>query len=299
MRILVAGGNGFIGKAVCAELKLQGHEVLQGVRNSSDEHTIPLDLLNAAHIEGVLNQTQPTAIINCAGVTGGGDFEDNVRFTKNLLDAADGARVKIGRMVICGSAGVYGNVKRDQWPVKESTPLSATSPYGLSKIEEENTARKLAKAYGIDLVVARIFNPIGMEMPDRFLLSSIVRQVGVVASGDTDRITLSRADSLRDYIDVRDVARALAILATRDHQCDTYNVGSGVATATNELVRRIIGAWEIDGSGIAIEETAAEPEDPVASEADISRMKDEFAWSPIITLQDTIEGVLKNERSKK
>lgn len=298
MKVFVAGAGGFIGRNVCDALESEGHTVFRGMRPTEEYLISGIDLLNQDHIERGLREMKPDVIINCAGVVDkNGDFEDNVRISRNLLEAANAAGLRLRRFVMCGSAGEYGSVDPKDWPVSEETPLRGASPYALSKIREEGMVRELSSKFGIDAVVARIFNPIGNGMPKKFLISNILEQVEKIKSGRSRDVTVSRADALRDYIDIKDVAIAFAHIATGNHEHPTYNIGSGKSTSTGELVRCII-----EESGIAAStgmmELNAEPELPVASQADVSRLMNEFSWRPGIPLRETIRGVIYHEKNK-
>ncbi len=291
MKIFVAGARGFIGRNVSDILESQGNEVYRGTRPMEDSMT-GIDLLNQKDIEQKFSEMQPDVIINCAGVVSKeGDFEDNVRMSRNLLNATAAIGLYSCRFVMCGSAGEYGIVSREDWPVSEKTPLRGASPYAQSKIKEEEVVKDLASRYNIDAIVARIFNPIGNDMPAKYLISNVLTQIEKVKSGESSEIVVSRADALRDYINVKDVARALALLATKDHGYDIYNIGSGISTSTAELVQCII---EESGAPLdcPIRELNGAPEQSVASQADISRLVDEFGWRPQVALHETIKGAI-------
>lgn len=295
MKVFIAGGDGFIGRNVSETFASQGYDVVKTSRRNKGDSFVSLDLLNAIQVGRCLGEIRPEVIINCAGVVDKkNDFEDNVRMSKNLLESAAVAGLHIHRFVMCGSAGEYGNVSPEDWPVSEETPLRAVNPYALSKIKEERVVHELASKYNTDAVVARIFNPIGKGMPEKFLISGILRQIELIKSKQSNEIEVSRADALRDYVDIRDVGRAFLLMATREHQYTTYNVGSGTSTSTGELVRCII---EESGATITIDikERDNEPEQPVASQADISRLMTEFGWKPEISLRETIRGILHYE----
>ncbi len=295
MKVFVAGGEGFVGRNVSETLSSEGHDVIRGTRRSVGDSFVQVDLLDPKQVEQCLDGMRPDIIINCAGVIDkSGDFEDNVRMSSNLLGSVAVVGLQLHRFVMCGSAGEYGNVDPKNWPVSEETPLQASNPYAQSKIREEEAVRHLAAEHGFDAVVARIFNPIGNGMPAKFLISNILGQIEKIKPGEISEISVSRADALRDYIDIGDAAKALALIALHDHNYDAYNIGSGKSTSTGELVRCIMKESGVSAD-IAIRELSDEPEQPVASQADISRLTDEFGWKPEISLQETIRGIINHE----
>lgn len=300
MKIFVAGGNGFIGKNVVRELS-RDHEVIKGTRSVTDDTSVAVDLLDKSQIAATLREMNPDIIINCAGVVSSeGDFNHNVEITKNLLEGAAEAHIGLKRYVLCGSAGEYGPVSPDELPVSEDQPLRAANPYAVSKVREEVVARDLADEYGIELIVARIFNPLGTAMPEKFLLTNLLGQINDIKEGKKQEVTVSRLDATRDYIDIHDLSVAIAGLATHSKlNHDTYNIGSGVASTTGEVVRYLL---EYSGApeNTPIAETSDSPEGSLASQADITRLKQDIDWEPTSPLRKIIEGAVEkyNEQHK-
>jgi len=297
MRILVFGSGGFIGRHVANQLGINGsHEVVRGTRSAAlDDQSVVINLVDYDSVIQGLKAVHPDIVVNCAGVISGtGDFDDNVTITKNILQAANEARIGLKRYVLCGSAGEYGPVDPRDLPVSESQPLRATSPYATSKVREELVARDLAKEHSIELVVARIFNPLGANMPAKFILPNLISQINDIKNNLGNTLTVSRLDSKRDYVNIDDASKAIASLATKDHLgFDTYNIGSGVSTTTKELVDCIIECADINSADVLIKETADVPEQSLASQANIARLEQELGWKPDTTLRDTVQGAVK------
>ncbi len=292
MKVMVLGSSGFVGRYVCDALA-ERHEVIRTSRSDSTENSVRVDLSDRSTIEKALKLTMPEVILNCAGVIKNDETaQDNVLFTTNLLGAVVAAGLKPRRIIISGSAGEYGNVA--SLPVSENTPLNATSSYASSKAEEERAALQIARERELSVVVARIFNPIGPGMNPKQLLPNIIRMVKEIESGLSDSISVSRLDSIRDYVDVRDIARALLVLIEGEPSMSVYNIGSGRATSNAELIDMVIKNSGLDHSP-EIVETVETAEQMVASQADISRISDEFGWTPRYGLEDTIKEIW-NER---
>jgi len=294
MRVLVTGASGFIGRNVANILASQGHNVTAGLyakKNDGTEYRI--DLTQTDEVERAIKQLSPEVIINCAGVIGAdANFDHNVQITQNLMNATVVAGLQLHRFVVCGSAGEYGHVSLNDWPVKESTPLRGDSPYARSKIREEAVAKDLGIKHNIDVVIARIFNPIGRDMPSKFLIPNLLSQINNPKEDGVIDITVSRLDSLRDYIDIDDVALAISYLATKNHKHEFYNVGSGIALSVGEMLKLILEECNISGS-VKITEQSSISETPVASQADISLLKDEFSWKPRKTLRQSIKEIVE------
>lgn len=290
MKILVIGAAGFVGNNVAQGLE-DRHEVYRASRKPETKDNIYIDLLKPETILAALQNVQPDVIIQCAGIVENIEAaSENPVFTGNLLDqvVALGTKPKI---IISGSAAEYGLVDPEHIPVSEDTPLKATSIYGLSKIEETKLALKARAEHGLTVVVARIFNPIGVGMQPKFLTSRIMQQIKEIKSGERQAIEVSRLDSKRDYIDVHDLAAAFRALVEGTPEQEAYNIGSGKATTNGELIDLFLAGAELPAQPNIVE-TMEQPEPLVATQADITRLQQEFGWSPSVTLEVTVKEIV-------
>jgi nucleoside-diphosphate-sugar epimerase len=294
VKILVIGANGFVGRNVSLVLSAK-HDIHEAVRQLEKGY-YSVDLLDKDSIDKLLNEVKPDVVINNAGVVENSEKAmQNVAFTQNLLEVAAASELEFKRIIISGSAAVYGLVAPENIPVSETAPLNASAGYGLSKLEEEKIALDLGIKFNLPVVVVRIFNPIGAGMHERFLVPKIISQVNDFQSGVKDAIEVNRLDSERDYINVKDVASAIQAIVEGDPAETIYNVGSGKATSNGELIELILHS-----SNIAIRpkivEANPEPEALVAIQADISRLSSEFGWKPINSIEDTIKEIIDAAR---
>lgn len=296
MKVLLIGADGFIGKAVYSELK-KGHEVIGGTRNAeAGDGYVQLDLAERSSIAKTLKEVRPEAIINCAGIVGNNEKADlNAVYVSNLLAEAVASGLTFQRIIILGSAAEYGLVEAKDIPVDEETPLRADSPYGMSIVKAEGVATEYVTQYDLPIVVARIFNPIGSGMQPRFLIPSLISQLAEVKAGKRGTIEVSRLDSRRDYLNVRDLAVAFRALLEHTPCQKVYNIGSGRATSNGQLVEMILEESHL-GMAPKLIETSDTPEALVAVQADVSRMADEFGWKTQITVEDTIKEIIDATR---
>lgn len=293
MKILLFGARGFIGSAL-REVLAEQHEVFTATTGDVHEkNEVKADLLDVAVITRTLLDTRPDVVINCAGVVENTDRAAfNVTFTRNLLDAVIASKLTMKKILISGSAAEYGTVEDDTIAIPEDAPLHAAGAYGKSKMEEVALALQYKQKHKLPIVIARIFNPIGPGMRPKFLLPSLLAQAEKVKRGEADSMSVSRLDSIRDYCDVRDTARALQLLIEHDTEHDIYNVGSGTSTTTGELIELITKHYVIKPRII---ETADHPEPPVASKADITRLTKELGWKPVKTIEQTVEEIINDQ----
>jgi len=132
-------------------------------------------------------------------------------------------------------------------------------------------------------------------MHPRLLLPSLIRQAAECTKGARTSIEVSRLDARRDFVAVTDVASAIKCLIEGEPEYPIYNVGSGVATSNAQLVELIIENSKLKDKPKVVQ-TSGEPERPAASQADVSRLKNEFGWQPKTALSDVIKDILDDSK---
>ncbi len=295
MRILVLGAGGFIGGQLTNYLATD-HDVWGGKLKPGGARDVHIDLLNKATIKQALKTVRPEAVINCAGVVENSPKAKlNIEFTRNLLEVIEELNLELKRIVISGSAAEYGVVENDSQAIPENAPLNAKSEYGKSKLRESQLALKYQQDKGFPIVVARIFNPIGLGMHPRFIVPNILAQIEDIKLGGMNQIKVSRLDAKRDYIDVRDIAGAIQAIIENTPADSVYNVGSGISTSNQTLIELLVKY-----SGLAAQaelvQTEPRPEQPIASKADISRIRQELGWAPRTSIEQSIKDITHDQR---
>ena len=276
--IFVTGGAGYIGSHTCVELLNAGHTVtvFDNLSNSQPEalqrveritgksvHFIEGDIRDQAALTAALQASQPTAVIHFAGLKAVGEsvaqplhyYDNNVVGTLCLLRAMQAAAVKT--LVFSSSATVYGDPQR--LPLTEDHPLSATNPYGQTKLVIENMLRDLYRSDAAwRIAILRYFNPVGAHASGLIgedpqgVPNNLLPYVAQVAVGRRDCLNVWGNDyptpdgtGVRDYIHVVDLALGhLAALDQLDKapQCLTVNLGTGTGYSVLDMVRAFSAA---------------------------------------------------------
>jgi len=312
MKILVTGGTGYIGAHVCVELLAAGYEVvvLDNYANSSPgvlerigrisgkmPRAFSVDLLDRAALEAVFD-AEPgiQAVIHLAGLKAVGEsvakpltyYHNNITGTLHLCDAMHRRGIKT--LVFSSSATVYGVPERV--PITEEMALSATNPYGWSKVMLEQILRDLgASDPEWSILLLRYFNPIGAhasgligEAPQG-TPNNLVPYVTQVAVGKREKLHVYGNDyptvdgtGVRDYIHVVDLARGHIVAlkhALTVRGVDAFNLGTGRGYSVLEVV----AAFE-RASGVAIPYAVVDrrPGDVAACYADPAKAAATFGW---------------------
>ena len=272
MKILVTGGTGYIGSHTVLELLAADYEtvVVDNLCNSSEESIrrveqitgrratfYKADIRDEAAMMEIFLKEKPDAVIHFAGLKAVGEsvqipleyYDNNITGTLVLLRAMRAADCK--NIVFSSSATVYG--KPETVPIREDFPLSATNPYGRTKLMIEKILGDLyVSDNSWNVILLRYFNPIGAhesgqigEDPDG-IPNNLLPYVAKVAVGRLERVNVFGNDydtpdgtGVRDYIHVVDLAKghvkALEKI-TQDPGLEVYNLGTGNGYSVLDII---------------------------------------------------------------
>jgi nucleoside-diphosphate-sugar epimerase len=159
--------------------------------------------------------------------------------------------------------------------------------YGVSKLAGTETVA-LARTFGLDTVVLRVFNPIGAGAPATSLPGRLLAEL-CRATAEHDAVHLGSLDSVRDFVDVRDIADAvLAAVQSSTVDEPVLNVASGRATPVRILVRDLVRLSGFTGPVFAIGNGSVRSADVPWQQADVSVIARELGWKPAIDLTDSL-----------
>ncbi len=310
--ILVTGGAGYIGSHTCLELLNAGHEVVvvDNLDNSSEEslrrvqeltgrkltfHEV--DVCDGPALQKVFEGYNFDAVVHFAGLKAVGEsceiplryYENNIYSTIELLKVMQ--ENNCFNIVFSSSATVYGDPATV--PITEDFPLSATNPYGKTKLFIEEIMRDLCTAdERWRCVLLRYFNPIGAHESGRIgedpqgIPNNLMPFVMKVAVGMREQLSVFGDDydtpdgtGVRDYIHVVDLA--LGHLAAIDHLdempgCTPINLGTGMGYSVLEMVK---AAEKASGKDVAYAVVARRPGDIATCYAEPKLAAQKLGWS--------------------
>lgn len=308
MRVLVTGSGGFVGTHLVALLEARGHEVVRADHRGGDD-VLALDVRDPLAVRGAVELAQPEAIAHLAAQAfvpasledPAATFDVNATGTLHLLDAARALAADTGfapRVLVVGSADVYGVQPPDAFPLRETAPLAPRSPYAASKVAAEALAIAFARSFGVDAVATRAFNHIGPGQDERFAVAAFAAQIARVAACGDPRVLVGNLESIRDFLDVRDVCEAYALLLEGAGAAgEVYNVASGSGIAMREVLRRLIDLARV---GVEVREDPARmrPADVPVSIGDAAKLRAATGWTPRIPLTAALRAVYDDARTR-
>ena len=288
------GAAGLIGRAVLTEARRSGTANAVFASASAavpDAHVLRLSAAAVDSLARLLEQLEPSAIINASGRTAGDADElwrANVEPVATILEAM-GVAAPGARLVHLGSAAEYAPATAGT--TDEEAPLRASTPYAVAKLAAYRLVSEAAES-GVDTVIARVFNPIGPGMPPTSLPGRAARLLRDAVVDGAPAIELGPLNAVRDYVDLRDVATAVMVVATGPRPVHrVYNVGSGRPTVVRDLVGMI--ADRLGYSGEIRESSAASPRSNDVSRqvADTARIRS-TGWMPAVELAESVDGLV-------
>ena len=309
--ILVTGGAGYIGSHTCVELLNAGYSitVVDNLSNSSygslkrvqnlTKKTLDfreVDLLDRAGLRNVLNKDKFDAVIHFAALKAVGEsvqvplryYQNNVIGTLNLLELM--IEANLNNFVFSSSATVYGDPHKV--PITEGFPLSATNPYGRSKLMMEDILRDVGIAQGkMNIIILRYFNPIGAHESGQIgedpkgIPNNLFPFLAQVAVGKRKELSVFGNDyptrdgtGIRDFIHVVDLAighlKAVELLNSSPGVL-AYNLGTGMGYSVLEAITAFV---EASGRQIPYKIVDRRPGDIAECYADPSQAHRELNW---------------------
>lgn len=298
-RSIVTGGAGFIGSNLVDHLVRIGHKVIvidnfvSGKKanlshhKKSDVKVIKLDLSNNKKIDKYFKKID--YVFHLAGLAEiipsiknpKKYFNTNVLGTLNVVEAAKKAKVK--KFIYAASSSCYGSPKK--FPTSEKEKINLQHTYGLTKYLGEEIVLKYASIFNMPNVSFRFFNVYGPRLNTSGQYSAVFGNFLKQKESKKPLTIVGDGRQSRDFIHVDDLTNAFIKMINSNLVNKVYNLGSGKETSINRIANIFGGKKTF---------ISKRPNEPKRSLANISKIKKDVNWKPLITIQEGIKRLLKN-----
>jgi len=297
VRALVTGADGFAGRHLARHLADCGDEVVEVDRECN--------VTIAGQVERVLREHQPDAIYHLAALSHVGDSWNNrIEFvrvnvfgTRNVIECAYKA-VPNASILFVSSADVYGMVREEELPIRETHEAMPANPYAQSKLQAELLAQSIASANTQRLVIVRPFNHIGPGQSDKFVVPALASRLFDAAQRGAAEIAVGNLSTRRDFSDVRDVVRAYRLLMERGRDGEIYNVASGRDASLTDIANELVPQIAPDVK-LMPDEELLRPVDVPVMRGSYEKTYEATGWEPSISLATSLHDVVSELRSRR
>ena len=289
-KILLIGGNGFVGKHLKNAL-IDSYEVISTGKE--------LNINNLHDLEKFIGKIKPDAVVHLAAISSIIDsiddpkktFDVNFFGTLNVLLALKKNKFK-GRFLFISSSQVYGSIDENELPISEATHLKPDNPYAVSKAAAELLCLQWIKTENFKIIIARPFNHIGPGQSENFSISSFGHQLAKIKLGiKKSFIEIGDIGMFRDFTDVRDVVSAYKLLLENGKEGEIYNIASNSEKTIKSLLDRMIqiSGLEVD---LRINKSRLRANDQQKLIGNNSKLIEGLNWERKFFMDDTLKDIL-------
>ena len=315
-KVLITGITGFVGSHLAEYLlnNNSGVTIVGLVRWRSPKDNILSimdklaleygDLIDASSIKNVLSAHKPEVIFHLAAqsyvdfsfVAPVATLEANVIGTANLLEAIKDLKISSSYdpiVHICSSSEVYGQVKKNEIPIKETNPFRPASPYAVSKVAEDMLALQYFLSWRIKTIRTRMFTHEGPRRGEVFAPSNFAKQIAAIEAGRQKPVVkVGNLESIRTYMDVRDAVCAYWLLVNKCRPGEVYNIGGNETLTVGEMLKKLLKYSKVKKIKVKVDPQRLRPSDVTLQIPYVIKFKKATGWKAKIPFERTLEDML-------
>ncbi len=317
MRVLITGVTGFVGSHMAEYCLSLGSDVygtrrwrspMDNIDGIADRlELVECELTDESSVFSAVSEASPDYIIHLAAqsyvpssfIAPRDTLETNIIGTLNLLEAV--RRTNIDPVIhICSSSEVYGQVEPDEVPITEENPLRPQSPYAIGKVGEDLLAYQYFRCYGMKTIRTRAFTHTGPRRGPVFVASAFARQIAKVEKGKRPQVVkVGNLDSIRTWLDVRDIVRAYWLCVEKCAPGEVYNIGGTTTRSVGEMLEFLLSLSPYGGK-IKVEEDPEllRPSDVTLQIPSVEKFRIATGWEPQIPFEQTMRDLLDYWRER-
>lgn len=315
MRVLITGIAGFVGSYLAEQCLAHGCEVhglerpgckkkhLAAIQNKIRIHEA--DLNDYAGLRRVLKESQPDRIFHLAAQSfvavswksPSDTLATNIIGQAHLFEAL--RELGMSPLIhVAGSSEEYGMIRENEVPVTEESPLRPLSPYAVSKVAQDLLGYQYFKSYQMKIIRTRAFNHTGPRRSEVFVISNFSWQIAQIEAGLQEPVlSVGNLDGIRDFTDVRDMARAYWLCLEKCEPGEVYNICSGKGRRLSDILPLLL---QKSRAKIEVRKDPARlrPSDLPIVIGNCEKFSQRTGWKPEIPFEKTLNDLLDYWRAQ-
>ena len=305
-RILLTGCSGFLASHLLKLLQREDRNKIFGITevpgfSYPDVEVFQVDIRRREDIAHVLGIIRPDVTFHLAAVANVGfawknpqlTYDVNFMGTSNLLEALQ-ASAPGSRLLLMSSAEVYQT--GSDAPIAENSPTVCQNPYALSKLAMEMLGDLYWRAFAMNVCKIRAFNFTGPGQDVKFVASDFANQIAMIERGERPPVLrVGNLAAVRDFSDVRDVARYLQVISGKSAGGEVFNLCSGRAYSIRQVLDILLAQARVQ-IRVEVDANKFRPLDNPQILGDCRLIKSRFGLIPEFTLEKTLLDLLDHWR---
>ncbi len=262
-----------------------------------DPNIFRVDILDRDALEEVFIKVKPDLVIHMAAQAFNGiswESEETTHLTnyQGTISVLRSCKrvVPDAKVIIACSSAEYGDIMPEDCPLIEERLLRPITPYGVTKVADENLGYQYFANYSLKVFLPRLFIHVGTGHPPATAIQNFARQLALIKKGHLDPVVrVGNLESARDFIDVRDGVDAMMLMLDKGTPGDPINICTGTAYKISDILNILI---EISGLNIDVvkDEALFRPSDEPLLLGDNSKLL-ELGWKQKYSIQQTLADV--------
>lgn len=261
------------------------------------------DLTDFSSVLRVLAEVRPDVIFHLAShanvragfTTPLAVLSNNIMGTANLFEAVRSAGIT-PVIQLCSTSEVYGQVNKEDVPIREECPLRPSSPYAVSKTTQDHLGYTYWRCYGMPIIRTRMFAYFNPRRTDLFA-TAFARQVALIEAGKQKELVHGNLDSVRTMIDVRDAMASYWTAAVLCEPGEVYNIGGATVITVGEFLE-VLKKRARCPIPSRLDPSLLRPADVTLQVPDIGKFVRATGWLPRYTFEESVDHLLDYWRSR-
>ena len=261
------------------------------------------DLLDLSSVIRTLRKVKPDYIFHLASHANVRSCFDNpiavmnnnVNCTINLFEAI---RLEEQNPIVqfCGTSEVYGQVEIKDLPIREKNQIDPVNIYAISKLTQEKIAKSYHLAYGMNVVITRMFAYINPRRQDIFS-SAFAKKIVDIERGKLQVLTHGNLESTRTLIDVRDAMESYWVASNKCKYGEEYNIGGEKIITVGQFLDVLKSKSKVDIVS-KVDPKLLRPVDVTLQVPCLKKFKEQTNWKPKYSFEDSVDLLLEHYRNE-